>query len=174
MMTAAAVFIVLLIGYVFFYNQLVRLDALVSRSQNKLNNCFLRRRELAERISRHLETQALQAADILPTVTENITDDILRHQEYEIALSGKIRDLFARTEQQLADDETFRQLHKEWAAAEDDLQNIRRRYNAAVRDYNVALHTFPSCFVGKSIKAKEKIFFKAGNGEVSQNERQTS
>ena len=46
------------------------------------------------------------------------------------------------------------------------MQNARRRYNAAVRDYNVALHTVPTCWIAKSIKAEEKIFFKTGGEET--------
>ena len=46
------------------------------------------------------------------------------------------------------------------------MQNARRHYNAAVRDYNVALHTVPTCWIAKSIKAEEKIFFKTGGGET--------
>lgn len=169
MMTGAAVFIVLLVGYVFFYNQLARLDALAVRAWNKLNNCFVRRRELSGRITDYLQTRGLPTENILPPAENDPADDVRRRQEYEIALSDKMQTLLTQAEKQLADDGTFRQLQKDWATAEDDLQNTRRRYNAAVRDYNVALHTFPSCFVGKSIKAKEKIFFKTGDGTNASN-----
>lgn len=49
-------------------------------------------------------------------------------------------------------------LKQKFAEAEEELQNARRRYNAAVRDYNVALHTVPTCWIAKSIKAEEKYF----------------
>ena len=169
MMTGAAVFIVLLVGYVFFYNQLARLDALAVRAWNKLNNCFARRRELSGRITDYLQTRGLPTENILSPAENDFADDVRRRQEYEIALSDKMQTLLTRAEKQLADDGAFRQMQKDWATAEDDLQNARRRYNAAVRDYNVALHTFPSCFVGKSIKAKEKVFFKTGDGSNASN-----
>ena len=116
-----------------------------------------------------MQTRGLPTENILPPAENDPADDVRRRQEYEIALSDKMQTLLTRAEKQLADDGAFRQLQKDWATAEDDLQNTRRRYNAAVRDYNVALHTFPSCFVGKSIKAKEKIFFKTGDGTNASN-----
>ena len=161
MMTGAVVFIVLLVGYVFFYNQLAKLDALSERAWKKLKNTFSRREELAGKIKifmiQYFPGEKLD--DIfIPFPDEKDNGDIRQRLEFENKQSRNLSRLLART---AADNnQEFCRLRQEWKTAEKDMQNARRRYNAAVRDYNVALHTFPASVIGKSIKAKEKIFFK--------------
>lgn len=172
MMTGVAVFMVLLVGYVFFYNQLAKLDALSERAWKKLKNSFSRREELSGKIKSFMVQHFPDGKfdDIfIPFPTENNDDDIRRRLEFENRLSRNMSRLLART---AADDnQEFCRLRQEWKTAEKDMQNARRRYNAAVRDYNVALHTFPASVVGKSIKAKEKIFFKIDRTEPKQPEK---
>lgn len=97
-----------------------------------------------------------------------IDTDIKQRQNAENELGNAVRLFFAETENEenASEDPQFLLLKQKFAEAEKELQNARRRYNAAVRDYNVALHTVPTCWIAKSIKAEEKIFFKTGGGET--------
>jgi LemA protein len=97
-----------------------------------------------------------------------IDTDIKQRQNAENELGNAVRLFFAETENEenASEDPQFLLLKQKFAEAEEELQNARRRYNAAVRDYNVALHTVPTCWIAKSIKAEEKIFFKTGGGET--------
>ena len=135
-MVWASVFIVLLVGCVFFYNQLAKLDALADEAWKEALNRFERRYGL------------------LASLADTAAGKTQRTEE----LCSRAR--------RCAEDPQFLLLKQKFAEAEKELQNARRRYNAAVRDYNVALHTVPTCWIAKSIKAEEKIFFKTGGGET--------
>ena len=140
----AAVLIVLLVGYVFFYNQLVKLEALVGEALNNLNLHLERRR------------------DLTPLLVEIVKNgDFEQQQSLENKLENTLRQLLAATENEstLKNDARFWQLRQDLAAVETELQQACRDYNAAVRDYNVALHTVPSCWIAKTMKAVEKKFF---------------
>lgn len=167
-MVWASVFIVLLVGCVFFYNQLAKLDALTDETWKEVLVWFENRYELVASLADANNTRQTEELRQQTRRCAEINEDIKQRQNAENELGKAIRLFFAETENentQTADPQLM-QLKQKFAEAEEELQNARRRYNAAVRDYNVALHTVPTCWIAKSIKAEEKIFFKTGGGET--------
>lgn len=169
-MVWASVFIVLLVGCVFFYNQLAKLDALADEAWKEALIRFERRYGLVASLADTAAGQNRQTEELRDRACRcvKIDMDIKQRQNAENELGNAIRLFFAETEneEKAAADPQFSRLKQKFAEAEEELQNARRRYNAAVRDYNVALHTVPTCWIAKSIKAEEKIFFKTGGGET--------
>ena len=162
-MVWASVFIVLLVGCVFFYNQLAKLDALADEAWKEALNRFERRYGLLASLADTAAGKTQRTEELCSRARRcaEIDTDIKQRQNAE-------NELFAETENEenASEDPQFLLLKQKFAEAEEELQNARRRYNAAVRDYNVALHTVPTCWIAKSIKAEEKIFFKTGGGET--------
>ena len=76
-------------------------------------------------------------------------------------LSGALRQLFALSEAypQLRAAENFAQLQATLSQIEDTLQNARRYYNAAVRDFNTRVEQFPSNVVAGMGNFKPREFF---------------
>src|SRR6266446_1237474 len=76
-------------------------------------------------------------------------------------LSGSLRQLFALSEAypQLRAADNFAQLQATLNQIEDTLQNARRYYNAAVRDFNTRVEQFPSNVVAGMGNFKTREFF---------------
>ena len=171
-MVWASVFIVLLVGCVFFYNQLAKLDALAVEAWKEVLNRFKHRYELIASLADTAAGKAQQTEELCSRARRcaEIDTDIKQRQNAENELGNAVRFFFAETENEEEEnasaDPQFLLLKQKFAEAEKELQNARRRYNAAVRDYNVALHTVTTCLISKSIKAEEKIFFKTGGEET--------
>jgi LemA protein len=97
----------------------------------------------------------------------NPTGDPQRIAPAENALSQSLRSLMAVAENypQLRAVETFLQLQEELTATEDKIAFSRHYYNGSVRDYNIALQTFPGNVVASVMKFKPVPFFQADEGD---------
>ncbi len=107
-------------------------------------------------------TQARAAA-----VSANSSGDPQRIAPAENALSQSLRSLMAVAENypQLRAVETFTNLQEELTATEDKIAFSRRYYNGSVRDYNIALQSFPRNIVAKMLGFKAVPFFQADEGD---------
>ena len=160
-MVWASVFIVLLVGCVFFYNQLAKLDALADEAWKEALNRFERRYGLLASLADTAAGKTQRTEELCSRARRCAEIDTDINSGKRRKRTGKRRSaLFAETENEenASEDPQFLLLKQKFAEAEKELQNARRRYNAAVRDYNVALHTVPTCWIAKSIKAEVKIF----------------
>ena len=148
-MVWASVFIVLLVGCVFFYNQLAKLDALADEAWKEALNRFERRYGLLASLADTAAGKTQRTEELCSRARRcaEIDTDIKQRQNAENELGNAVRLFFAETENEenASEDPQFLLLKQKFAEAEEELQNARRRYNAAVRDYNVALHTVPTC-----------------------------
>jgi len=81
----------------------------------------------------------------------------------ENALSQSLRSLFAVAENypQLRAVESFLQLQEQLTATEDKIEFARRYYNTSVRDYNIALQTFPRNLLAGGFGFHPMAFFEA-------------
>jgi LemA protein len=84
----------------------------------------------------------------------------------ENALSGSLRTLFAVAESypQLRAVESFLQLQEQLTATEDKLEFARHFYNTSVRDYNVAIATFPRSVLASMGGFRPADFFETDPG----------
>jgi LemA protein len=92
---------------------------------------------------------------------------IKEKQNNETSLTEGLKHLFALAESypELKADSHFIKLQENLSGVETDLQNARRYYNATVRDYNTALHTIPSSWIGQAMSYRDKSFFEINDFE---------
>ena len=85
----------------------------------------------------------------------------------EDALSGALRSLFAVAENypQLRAVESFLQLQDTVTSTEDKIEYARRYYNTSVRDYNIALRTFPRNVVAGVFRFVPRTFFSTADDD---------
>lgn len=83
----------------------------------------------------------------------------------ENMLSGALKSLFALSEAypQLRAIESFTSLQNTLSQIEDTLQNARRYYNAAVRDFNTKILQFPTNIFAGMLGFKQREFFEVTN-----------
>lgn len=82
-------------------------------------------------------------------------------QDGENALASQVRTLLAVVEQypELRAGKSFLALQEQLAETEDQLQMARRYYNGTVRDYNIAVESFPSNLVARLCGFTTAAFF---------------
>jgi LemA protein len=107
-------------------------------------------------------TQARAAA-----MTASTSGDPQQIAPAETALSQSLQSLFAVAENypQLRAVESFTQLQEELTATEDKIAFARRYYNGSVRDYNIALQSFPRNLVAGMLGFKPAAFFQADEAD---------
>ena len=150
-MILTAVFIAFLVSAVFFYNQLAKLEALVFESQNGIFS-------LTEKLSilcKQIQNALPDTSNIV--ISEISSDNVEKMFQTEKDMEKYIENALKETLESNSDLNSFRQ---EYETIKKEIQLQRRKYNAAVRYYNVALHTVPTSWIAKLTKAEEKIFFK--------------
>lgn len=146
--------IAVLVSFVFFYNQLAKLEELTLQTWADVTEQFDRQHALLQKLNE-------QAPIILPTELEKLLQKATDASNANERLQTE-KQLGNMLEQFLSqsDENNKERLRQEADKIETDLQKARLKYNASVRYYNVALHTVPTCWIAKATKAEEKIFYK--------------
>ena len=106
------------------------------------------------------EQQTLEEVTALRTKSQQQTN-VREIGSTENAISKDLRQIFALVEQypDLKANESFLELQANLTKIEDDLQFARRYYNGTVRDYKVALESFPSNLIAKVVAFPDADFF---------------
>lgn len=134
-----------------------------------LYNALVRRRNQAEEAWADIEVQLKRRYDLIPNIVEavkgyaghekSVLENVTRARtaamgvqsageqaRAENMLAGTLKTLFAVAENypDLKTNMNFLELQRELSDTENKIQSSRRFFNANVRDYNIALETFPS------------------------------
>lgn len=157
--------------YSFFkgnYNTFVRLDESVKSSWAQVENQLQRRYDLIPNLVETVKGYAKQERDVLVEVTNararvggaaTVPDKI----EANNALSGALSRLLVVVERypELKSNQNFLHLQDELAGTENRIAVERKRYNDAVRTYNVAIRTFPANLLAGLFGFTKAAFFEA-------------
>ena len=166
--------LILAIIFIYEYNKLIRINQQVNEGWSGIDVQLKRRRDLIPELVKIASFYAKHEKETFSKVTElrtaaaNAPDvETLANKETEI--STGLQKIFAIAEAypELKSDSQFVKLQENLAAVEKDLSYARRYYNAAVRNYNVAIYMFPEIIVANALGYKEKSFF-----EISASERE--
>lgn len=163
--------IVLLSLYSFFkgnYNKFVSLDEGVKSSWAQVENQLQRRYDLIPNLVETVKGYAKQEKDVLVEVTNararvggagNVPDKIKANNE----LSGALSRLLVVVEKypDLKSNQNFIRLQDELAGTENRIAVERKRYNDAVKTYNVAIRSFPANMLAGMFGFKGATFFEA-------------
>src|SRR5262249_36884489 len=90
----------------------------------------------------------------------------------ENQLSGALKSLFAVSEAypDLKANQNFLELQRELSDTEDKIQASRRFYNAAVRDLNTRIQSFPGNMIANSFHFAAMQLFDLGEADAAANE----
>ena len=155
--------------YSFFkgtYNSLVQLDETSNSAWAEVENNLQRRYDLIPNLVNTVKGFANQEKDVLLGVTEaraKVGGATNRDQriDAENELGGALSRLLLVVENypQLKSDANFRALQDELAGTENRLAVARKRYNDAVRQFNVMIRQFPQNIVANMFGFEKKSFY---------------
>jgi LemA protein len=160
------------------YNSLVSADENVKASWAQVENVYQRRADLVPNLvntvkgsAKHEETvlQEVTAARASATQVKLSVDDlsnpdkVRQFEEAQAKLSSSLGRLVATAEAypDLKANAAFRDLMSQLEGTENRIAVERRRYNEAVRDYNVKCRSFPTVIAARIWGFRAKEPFKA-------------
>jgi LemA protein len=165
------VLVVVFALYSFFkgtYNTFVSLDEAVKGSWAQVENQLQRRYDLIPNLVETVKGYAKQEKDVLVEVTNarakvggatSVPDKISANNE----LSGALSRLLVVVEKypDLKSNQNFMHLQDELAGTENRIAVERKRYNDAVKTYNVAIRSFPANLLAGMFNFHSATFFEA-------------
>jgi len=150
------------------YNNFVTLDEAVKSSWAQVENQLQRRYDLIPNLMETVRGYAKQEKDVFVEVTNarakvggagNVPDKIKANNE----LSGALSRLLVVVERypDLKSNQNFMRLQDELAGTENRIAVERKRYNDAVKVYNVAIRSFPANMLAGMFNFQAATFFEA-------------
>lgn len=156
----------LLLLLIFVFNNLVRKRNRVEESWSDIEVQMKRRYDLIPNVVETVKGYATHEKGVLENVTRARTQAMGAHSneeraEAENALSNTLKTLFAVAENypDLKANANFLDLQRELADTENKIQSARRFYNSNVRDYNIAIESFPANTVAGAFGFLRKELF---------------
>ncbi|MBN1381164.1 MAG: LemA family protein [Deltaproteobacteria bacterium] len=153
------------------YNNFVSLDEGVKASWAQVENQLQRRYDLIPNLVETVKGYAKQEKEVLTEVTNararvggagNVPDKIQANNELSSALSRLL--VVVERYPDLKSNQNFMRLQDELAGTENRIAVERRRYNEAVRTYNVAIRRFPANLLAGMFGFSSATFFEAPAG----------
>jgi LemA protein len=162
-----------LIGSLYFfvtgnYNNFVSLDEAVKGSWAQVENQLQRRYDLIPNLVETVKGYAKQEKDVLIEVTNarakvggaaNVPEKISANNELSSALSRLL--VVVERYPDLKSNQNFMRLQDELAGTENRIAVERKRYNDAVRTYNIAIRSFPANLLAGMFNFQSATFFEA-------------
>jgi len=169
----AGVIALVLIGSLYFfvtgnYNNFVSLDEAVKGSWAQVENQLQRRYDLIPNLVETVKGYAKQEKDVLIEVTNarakvggaaNVPEKISANNELSSALSRLL--VVVERYPDLKSNQNFMRLQDELAGTENRIAVERKRYNDAVRTYNIAIRSFPANLLAGMFNFHSATFFEA-------------
>ncbi|QCD52535.1 LemA family protein [Campylobacter sp. RM16192] len=183
---AGLLVIVAMFGGIFlkYYNQVPTLDETTKEKWSQVQNQYKRRADLIPNLVNTVQGYAAHEKGVFTEVTEarskvsqmkidaSTIEDPKKLKEFEEAqktLGGALGRLMAISENypQLKADKNFLALQSQLEGTENRIAVARKDYIASVKEYNLALRTFPGKFVAQIFhpEAKVKDTFEAAESE---------
>ncbi len=169
---AGVIVLVAVIGlYSFFkgtYNNFVSLDEAVKSSWAQVENQLQRRYDLIPNLVETVKGYAKQEKDVLVEVTNarakvggaaSVPDKIAANNELSSALSRLL--VVVERYPDLKSNQNFLRLQDELAGTENRIAVERKRYNDAVKIYNIAIRSFPANLLAGMFGFQGATFFEA-------------
>jgi len=151
---------------VVIFNRLVRQRNLMREAWSGIDVQLRRRSDLIPNLVEVVKAYAAHERGVFEDITARrassfAADGTVQKAVAEQALQGALGRLLAVAEgyPQLKADQTFRALQEQLAEIEDQLQMARRYFNGTVRDFNIAVQSFPDVLIARLLGWHEEHFF---------------
>ncbi len=157
-------FIILII--IILYNHLISLKHRVEEAWSDIEVQLKRRHDLVPNLMEAVRGYMSHERDLFEKVTEARAKAIGAGNQHEKmiaenALSSTLKTLFAVAENypDLKANTNFIEFQRELSDTENKIQAARRFYNSNVRDFNIAIESFPSNIIASFFKFNKREFF---------------
>jgi LemA protein len=151
------------------YNSFVRLNVRANNAWSDIDVQLRRRHDLVPLLVEAVKAYAQHERKTFEEVTRLRAESaqartVGQREQAENPLEEGLKSLIAIAEDypELKAAHNFLELQHELIEVEDTLQKARRYYNAAVRDLNTRLESFPIGILGRTAGFKEREFFQVG------------
>lgn len=169
-----AVLAALIIGAVFIYNQLIAKRQMVENGWSDIDVQLKRRADLIPSLVAVVKGYASHEKGLLEGLVEKRSealaakDQVSLRGEKESQVSQALFQVTAIAEgyPDLKANEQFLKLQSELSKTEDEISFARRFFNGAVREYNIAIASFPAVLMAGPLSFTEREFF-----EIEQSDR---
>ncbi|HEU4708439.1 MAG TPA: LemA family protein [Methylophilaceae bacterium] len=165
------------------YNTFQQLDEQVKANWSEVLNQYQRRADLVPNLVNTVKGYAKHEQEVLTAVTEarakvssiqatpelvNDPEAFARFQQAQAQMTSALSRLLAVSENypQLKADANFRDLQAQLEGTENRIAVARNRYIQSVREYNVAVRTFPNNLTAKMFGYKPKPNFTVENEQA--------
>ena len=160
---SGTIFLIVLLWIIATLNRFARLRNLLRESWSNVDVLLKRRHDLIPNLVKVVERYAEHERELFDRVLqarqalESRENDIVKISRGESELSSLIGSIVARAEAypDLKSSSHFLELQKELANTEDRIAAARRFYNANVREYRIALQSFPSSLLAGGVPLPE-------------------
>jgi LemA protein len=150
------------------YNTFVSLDEAVKSSWAQVENQLQRRYDLIPNLVETVKGYAKQEKDVLVEVTNarakvggaaSVPEKIGANNELSSALSRLL--VVVEKYPDLKSNQNFLRLQDELAGTENRIAVERKRYNDAVKEFNIAIRSFPANMLAGMFNFQSATFFEA-------------
>lgn len=163
----------LVAGVIYGYNALVKMRNLVEGAWSDVEVQLKRRSDLVPELVeitkgyRAFERHTLEELTRLRSQLMDAKATPPQQAQAESALRLKLKELVAVAEAypELRANTQFLKLQRQLTETEDLIASARRYYNAAVRDYNTLIESFPLGLIGNLLGFRPRDFFAATEEE---------
>jgi len=164
----AAVLLVLILGAISSYNNLVGLNETVDSNWSQVENQLQRRADLIPNLVATVKGFASQEKSILDNIAasrskligaQGVAEKSAANDELTSSLSRLL--VVVENYPNLKSDANFRQLMDELAGSENRLSVARKDYNDSVKVYNAKIKTFPNVIFAGMMGFSPRDYFKA-------------
>lgn len=162
---------VLIVSGIFYssYNRLVSLDESIRSSWAQVENVLQRRNDLIPNLVNTVKGYAAHEKEIFEHIADARAQlagarTLEEKVQANLAMESALARLLAIVERypDLKANQNFLSLQDELAGTENRIAVERRRYNEAVRAYNITVRKFPTTIVARLMGfAKQDIYFEA-------------
>jgi LemA protein len=158
----------------YFYNRFIRNKNRVADAWASIDVQLKRRYDLIPNLVETVKGYATHEKDLFEKIADararalgatDVQDQLMAENQ----LTQSLKSLFALSESypDLKANTSFRQLQDQLSKIEDDIQMSRRYYNAAVRENNNALETFPGNVIAGMFNFVPSAYFEMEDTERS-------
>jgi LemA protein len=159
---------------IFVFNRLIRRRNVVREGWSGIDVQLRRRSDLVPNLVATVKAYATHERALFEEIAAKRFSamnavDVAGKAAAEQDLQGSLRRLFALAEAypQLKANQNFLTLQSQIADMEDQLQMARRYYNGTVRDYNIAIQSFPDVLLARLTGFHEEHFFQADAADAA-------
>ena len=158
------ILIVIVLGIIFLYNYLVRLNIRCQNAWSQIDNQLKRRADLIPNLVEVTKGYAKHESEVLTNIAKIRSESTMSQMALQSEkVSNSLNNLLAVAEgyPDLKANEVFKNLQIELTGTEDKLAFARQFYNDTVQHYNSAIMMFPSNIIASLFKFNQADFFEA-------------